>query len=59
MYKSELIEDFNKTALAGFDNGKLKPIIYKIFGFDWSNIEPFVEAHKLMESNSNAGKIMI
>ena len=58
-YKSNLIKDFTETALHGFDTGKLRPIIYKTFECDWSNINAFIEAHKLMESNANFGKIMI
>lgn len=42
LYKSELIEDFKKTALDGFDNGLLKPIIYKTYSFDWSSPEAFI-----------------
>ena len=30
-YKSNLIQDFSKTALEGFDKGILKPIIFKTF----------------------------
>ena len=58
-YKSNLIADFSKTALEGFDKGTLRPIIYKTYQCDWSNIEAFVESHKLMESNANAGKLII
>jgi tumor protein p53-inducible protein 3 len=58
-YKASLIEDFRQTALFGFDKGVLRPIIYKTFPCDWSSVDPFVEAHKLMESNTNVGKIMI
>ena len=58
-YKDALIADFSKTALGGFESGKLKPIIYKTFACDWSSASPFIEAHKLMESNANVGKIMI
>ena len=58
-YKSHLIDDFKKTALSGFEKGILKPIIFKSFAFNWQNVEPIIEAHKLMESNVNVGKIMI
>lgn len=58
-YKADLIEDFTKTALHGFESGILIPLIFTTFDFDWSSVKPFVEAHALMESNVNAGKIMI
>lgn len=58
-YKDNLIADFTKTALWGFDKQELKPIIYKTITCDWTSVEPFIEAHKLMESNINVGKIMI
>ena len=58
-YKNALIQDFSKTALPGFDEGKLKPIIFKTFQCDWTSAEPFIEAHKLIESNANVGKIMV
>lgn len=58
-YKTKLIEDFTKTALSGFETGILKPIIYKKLESDWSSADSFIEAHKLMESNANVGKIMI
>lgn len=37
-YKADLVEDFKKTALKGFDEGSLKPIIFKTYPFDWSNV---------------------
>ena len=58
-YKSNLISDFKQTALSSFDEGLLRPIIFKTFDCDWSSAQPFIEAHKLMESNQNVGKIMI
>ena len=58
-YKNALIQDFSNTALQGFEEGKLKPIIYKTYQCDWTSAGPFVDAHKLMESNANVGKIMI
>jgi NADPH2:quinone reductase len=36
------------------DSGKLAPVIYKTFAFD-----DVVEAHKLMETSSHIGKIML
>jgi tumor protein p53-inducible protein 3 len=37
-----------------FQNGKLKPIIDKVF-----NLSEAAEAHKYMESNANIGKIIL
>jgi NADPH:quinone reductase-like Zn-dependent oxidoreductase len=36
-YKADLVQDFSKTALEGFEQGVLKPIIYKTYPFDWSS----------------------
>jgi tumor protein p53-inducible protein 3 len=58
-YKDNLIADFTKTALWAFDKQELKPIIYKTITCDWTSAEPFIDAHRLMESNANVGKIMI
>ena len=58
-YKANLVKDFQLTALPGFDSGELKPIIYKRYECDWREVTAFVDAHKLMESNVNSGKIMI
>ena len=38
----------------GFDEGKLKPVIDRIFPFD-----EIVEAHRYMEGNSQFGKIVV
>ena len=47
-----------KTAVAfirrGFDQGKLKPVIDRIFPFD-----DVVEAHRYLEGNSQFGKIVV
>jgi NADPH:quinone reductase-like Zn-dependent oxidoreductase len=47
-----------KTAVSfirrGFDDGKLKPVIDRIFPFD-----EIVEAHRYMEGNSQFGKIVV
>ena len=37
-----------------FDDGRLKPVIDRRFRLD-----EIAEAHRLMESNANAGKIVI
>ncbi|MCI4671715.1 MAG: NAD(P)H-quinone oxidoreductase [Bacteroidia bacterium] len=53
-YKVELTQGFYKFAWGEFENGHLKPVIDRVM--DWSEI---VEAHKLMEENKNAGKIVL
>ena len=47
-YKANLVDDFRMTALPGFNNHILKPIIYKKYICDWSSVDPFIQAHKLM-----------
>ena len=37
-YKSNLVQDFKKTAVSSFTQGTLRPIIYKTFQFDWTTI---------------------
>ncbi len=37
-YKDNLIADFTKTALWGFQSSKLRPIIYKMIPCDWSSV---------------------
>jgi tumor protein p53-inducible protein 3 len=34
-YKTDLLADFQKTALSSFDSGVLRPIIYKTYRCDW------------------------
>lgn len=53
-YKTKLIEAFKAFIKDGFETGKLKPIIAKIF--DWNEV---AQAHKLMEENQNIGKIIL
>ena len=38
----------------GFEEGALRPIIDRSFGFD-----EIIEAHRFMESNQNVGKIVV
>lgn len=53
-YKIGLTRDFINFALSKFENGALKPVIDTIM--DWTQV---VEAHQLMESNKNSGKIIL
>ena len=53
-YKIQLTKEFREFAWGKFSNGHLKPVIDRVM--DWSEI---VEAHKLMEANKNAGKIVL
>eukprot|EP01017_Pseudomicrothorax_dubius_P040100 TRINITY_DN6230_c0_g1_i13.p1 TRINITY_DN6230_c0_g1~~TRINITY_DN6230_c0_g1_i13.p1 ORF type:complete len:109 (-),score=14.19 TRINITY_DN6230_c0_g1_i13:4-330(-) len=59
-YKSELISRFSQEVIPGFDRGLLKPIVYKKIDVDWqSGVDKVREAHNLMESNQNVGKILL
>lgn len=53
-YKMKLTKEFERKALSGFSDGKIRPIIDSIF--DWNNVE---EAHSKMKNNLNAGKIIL
>ncbi|MFK8005576.1 MAG: NAD(P)H-quinone oxidoreductase [Saprospiraceae bacterium] len=53
-YKIGLTKDFSDYALAKFTTGELKPVIDSIF--DWKEV---ADAHRLMESNGNSGKIVL
>lgn len=53
-YKIKLTKDFTQTALPKFVNGSIRPVIDSVF--DWGDVE---EAHQRMESNNNAGKIVL
>ncbi|XP_028398466.1 quinone oxidoreductase PIG3-like [Dendronephthya gigantea] len=53
-YKKQLVEAFSKHALPGFEKGTLKPIVDKIF-----KITDIQQAHMMMESNMNIGKIVV
>ncbi|XP_064629176.1 quinone oxidoreductase PIG3-like [Lineus longissimus] len=53
-YKAALVESFRKNALPKFASGELKPIIDSEFP-----LEKIADAHRLMESNKNTGKILI
>jgi len=53
-YKAELIAGFTTAFLSKFATGELKPIIDS--KMSWHNV---VEAHKRMDANLNAGKIVL
>lgn len=53
-YKAKLTREFQDFAWKKFQDGHLKPVIDQVM--DWSDI---VEAHKRMEANKNAGKIVL
>jgi NADPH:quinone reductase-like Zn-dependent oxidoreductase len=53
-YKAKLVKDLWKDLGESITSGKVKPIIYKVLPWD-----KVVEAHKMMESNVNTGKIVL
>jgi NADPH:quinone reductase-like Zn-dependent oxidoreductase len=53
-YKTALIKDLKDKCEEGFKNGKLVPIIDKVF-----KLSEAAEAHKYMESNASIGKIIM
>ncbi|WP_062108237.1 NAD(P)H-quinone oxidoreductase [Bacillus niameyensis] len=52
--KVQLTKDFSDFALEKFATGRLEPIIDSVW--DWEHVN---EAHKHMEQNKNAGKIVL
>ena len=53
-YKARLVKSFTEKVLPQFDAGKLKVVINSILP-----IEHITDAHKMMEENRNAGKIVL
>lgn len=53
-YKAKLTKEFAERALPLFVNGKLQPIVDKVF-----SLEDIRYAHERMENNENIGKIII
>ncbi|MEM9984278.1 MAG: NAD(P)H-quinone oxidoreductase [Bacteroidota bacterium] len=53
-YKKELTQAFWEFAWPYFQNGKLKPVIHQTLA--WTDI---AEAHRTIEANQNAGKIIL
>ncbi len=52
--KAELTQDFRKHALPLLANGQIQPVIDRVL-----SLPQAAEAHKVMESNQNAGKIVL
>jgi putative PIG3 family NAD(P)H quinone oxidoreductase len=53
-YKIRLARDLSEFALPRFKDGRLKPVIDRIF--PWEEV---VQAHRYMEENKNIGKIIL
>jgi putative PIG3 family NAD(P)H quinone oxidoreductase len=53
-YQIRLTREFAAFALPLFEKGKLTPVIDKVFS--WNEV---IQAHQRMESNQNAGKIVL
>jgi len=53
-YRSELTADFSQRWLPLFDEGRLRPVIDTVY--PW---EQAAEAHRCIEANLNAGKIIL
>lgn len=47
-YKNNLIKNFSEKVLPEFETLKVKPIIDSILKTNWSDANPFIEAHKKM-----------
>jgi putative PIG3 family NAD(P)H quinone oxidoreductase len=53
-YKARLTHEFTEHCLQLFQSGKLKPVIDSVY--NWNDVE---SAHRRMEQNKNAGKIVL
>lgn len=53
-YKAELTQEFSKIILPFFEEDIIQPIIHSVLSF-----EDLPEAHRQMEANENAGKIIL
>ncbi|WDL98738.1 NAD(P)H-quinone oxidoreductase [Alicyclobacillus sp. ALC3] len=53
-YKIQLTQDFAAFALPRFADGRLKPVVDRVF--DWTEVQA---AHAYMASNANTGKIVL
>mmetsp|Transcript_4106 Transcript_4106/g.5747 ORF Transcript_4106/g.5747 Transcript_4106/m.5747 type:complete len:102 (-) Transcript_4106:75-380(-) len=53
-YKSKLAQEVSKFMYDKLQNGQMKAVISDVF-----DIKDVREAHKLMEANKNAGKIVL
>jgi NADPH2:quinone reductase len=52
--KNQVMKDLSKKVIPLFESGELKPIVYKALPLSECN-----EAHAIMESNENIGKIIL
>ena len=53
-YKSDLVWRFKNETASLFKEGKLKPVVDKVFG-----LSEVAEAHRYLESNKNVGKVVL
>jgi len=53
-YKIELTQEFASDILPHFMDGDLQPVIDSVY--DWADVS---DAHRMMENNENAGKIVL
>lgn len=53
-YKIALTKEFVETIYPSFKNGNLSPVIHQVY--DWTEVS---EAHRMMERNENAGKLIL
>jgi tumor protein p53-inducible protein 3 len=53
-YKVELTQEFASDVLPQFIDGALQPVIDSVY--DWTDVS---DAHRRMENNENAGKIVL
>lgn len=53
-YKKDLTKEFVNVAMPLFEQGKIKPIVDKVFP-----LEEIQDAHRHMEANKNLGKIIV
>ena len=52
--RAETVRGFVKDVLPSFEDGRLRPLVYKVFGFD-----DLPAAIKFMESDAQVGKIVV
>ncbi|CAG5130161.1 unnamed protein product, partial [Candidula unifasciata] len=53
-FKASLVRDFAQQTSKLFADGTFRPVIYKVF-----LLSEIIQAHKLMETNENLGKIVL
>jgi NADPH:quinone reductase-like Zn-dependent oxidoreductase len=53
-YKVQLTQEFASDVLPQFIDGRLQPVIDSVY--DWADV---ADAHRRMENNENAGKIVL